>query len=106
MASFLDTRCLMLDAAEEPDITTVAVRPGMVDTDMQAYIREEGIKVMPKETGAFYLDLHSRGMLEPPEVPARSIAWPALRAPREMSGEFRNYDDPDISGPALDLFTS
>lgn len=93
-------------AAEEPDITTVAVRPGMVDTDMQAYLRHEGLKVMPKETGEYYLDVQSRGLLEPPEIPARSIAWLALHAPHEMSGEFRNYDDPDINGPAFDLFAS
>ena len=93
-------------AAEEPDITAVAIRPGVVDTDMQAYLRKEGPAVMPKNTANFYLDLKREGKLEPPKIPARSIAWLALHAPGEMSGSFRSYDDSDIIGPALKFFNS
>ena len=53
-------------ATEEPDITAVAIRPGVVDTDMQAYLRKEGPVVMPKQTANFYLDLKREGKLEPP----------------------------------------
>jgi len=91
-------------AAEEPGITTVAVRPGVVDTDMQAYLRKQGPVVMPKNTANFYLDLKQEGKLEPPKTPARSIAWLALHAPGEMSGSFRSYDDSDIIGPASKFF--
>lgn len=91
-------------AAEEPEITAVAVRPGVVDTEMQTFMRKEGPKVMPPQTAAFYRNIKEKGMLEPPEVPARSIAWLALHAPAGMSGEYRNYDDADIMGPAKDLF--
>jgi len=45
-----------------------------------------------------------RGELEAPEVPGRSLAWLALHGPREFSGQFLDYDDPRISGPALDFF--
>jgi len=44
------------------------------------------------------------GELEPAAIPARSIAWLALYAPREFSGRFLNYDDPSISGPAVEVF--
>lgn len=91
-------------AAEEPDITAIAVRPGVIDTDMQTYLRKEGPSVMPRETSAYYRDIYIRGELEPPENPARSIAWLALFAPKDMSGQYRSYDDYDISGPAKEYF--
>jgi NAD(P)-dependent dehydrogenase (short-subunit alcohol dehydrogenase family) len=91
-------------AAEEPDVTAVAVRPGVVDTEMQRLIRRKGPAVMPAEQAAFYRDLKTDGRLEPPRVPARSIAWLALRAPSEWSGKFLNYDDPELRQPALAFF--
>jgi NADP-dependent 3-hydroxy acid dehydrogenase YdfG len=53
-----------------------------------------------------HTDLKDKAQLEPPEIPARSIAWLALHAPHNMSGEFRNYNDPDIAGPALSVYGS
>ena len=91
-------------AAEEPDITAIAVRPGVVDTDMQVMLRRHGPEKMPKEQAAYYLDLKTEGRLEPPYVPARAIAWLALNAPAEWSGAYMNYDDPQISIPALEAF--
>lgn len=87
-------------AAEEPLVTSIAVRPGVVDTGMQETLRREGPGVMPAEQAAYYRDLHNRGLLEPPEVPGRAIAWLALHAPRAYSGRFMDYDDPTIAGPA------
>ena len=78
-------------------MTCVAVRPCVVDTEMQAQIRREGPKTMPPERAAYFLDLKSEGHLEPPHVPARSIAWLALHAPKDFNGEFVSYDDPVIS---------
>jgi len=91
-------------AEEEPDIIAISVKPGVVNTDMQTFLRTEGPYVMPEETAAFYRNLHDQNMLEPPEIPARSIAWLSLYAPYEMSGEFRSYDDPDIMDPASAYF--
>ncbi len=90
-------------AAEEPSITSIAVRPGVVDTDMQALIREKGSKVMPPELSRYFINLKQKGKLEPPWIPARSIAWLALKAPHELSGEFVEYNDPNIIKPAYDL---
>lgn len=91
-------------AAEEPAVTAVAVRPGVVDTDMQALIRRLGPAAMPPEQAAFYRRLKIEGRLEPPAIPARSIAWLALRAPSAWSGKFLDYDAPELGRPALDFF--
>ena len=91
-------------AVEEPELTALTVRPGVVDTDMQTYIRQEGPQAMPSDQADFYRQLKDREELEPAEVPARSIAWLGLYAPREFSGKFLDYDDPLISVPALKVF--
>lgn len=84
--------------------TTLAVRPGVVDTDMQALLREQGPKAMPSDTASYYRKLKEERQLEDPRVPARSIAWLALRAPAEWSGRFLDYDDPRVAGPAKAFF--
>ncbi len=91
-------------AAEEPRLTVMAVRPGVVDTRMQDTIRQKGAGVMSAEQLAYYQNLKAGGQLEKPEVPGRALAWLALHGPRELSGQFMNYDDPRISRPALDVF--
>jgi NAD(P)-dependent dehydrogenase (short-subunit alcohol dehydrogenase family) len=91
-------------AAEEPDVTALTVRPGVVDTDMQAVLRNEADNAMPVEQMAYYRQLKERGELEPPQIPARAIAWLALDAPREFSGQFLDCDDPRISRPAIQVF--
>jgi NAD(P)-dependent dehydrogenase (short-subunit alcohol dehydrogenase family) len=91
-------------AAEESALTAISVRPGVVDTAMQTYIRREGTTAMPAEQVAYYQQLKDQRQLEPPEIPARSIAWLALHAPRQFSGQFFDYDDPRISSKALAVF--
>ena len=91
-------------AAEEQDITAVAVRPGVVDTRMQEFIRRKGPRVMPREQADFYLDLKASGQLEPPQVPGRSVAWLVLKAPHDWSGAFMNYDDARIAASSLAMF--
>ena len=91
-------------AVEEPELTALTVRPGVVDTDMQTFIRQEGPRAMPSDQADFYRQLKDRGELAPAEVPARSIAWLALSAPHEFSGRFLDYDDDRISKPALEMF--
>ena len=41
-------------AAEEPRITSISIRPGVVDTDMQAVLRELGPLHMPADEARFY----------------------------------------------------
>lgn len=84
-------------AVEEPGVTAVAVRPGVVDTPMQTLLRNTAPSVMPKDLADYYQKIKIEGKLEPPDVPGKSIAWLARHAPREWSGRFLNYDDPDIA---------
>jgi len=91
-------------AAEETDMTALTVRPGVVDTDMQAALRSDAGNAMPADQIDYYRQLKAGRELEPPEIPARAIAWLALHAPREFSGEFLNYDDPRIARPAVEVF--
>ncbi len=91
-------------AAEEPSLTVLAVRPGVVDTEMQTLIRREGAEAMSPEQMAYYQSLKTEGELEPPSVPARSLAWLSLHAPRNWSGQLLNYDDPQIMGPSIAVF--
>jgi NAD(P)-dependent dehydrogenase (short-subunit alcohol dehydrogenase family) len=84
-------------AAEAPEVTAVALRPGVVDTRMQVVLRQQPLA----EQAEFYRDLQRRRQLEPPMVPARTAAWLALAAPPALSGRFFSYDDPEISEPAL-----
>lgn len=91
-------------AAEEPDITAIAVRPGVIDTHMQKTLRNPNARAIATKWTDYYKDLKVEGKLEPPEIPGRVIAWLALNAPPVLSGQFINYDDPNIAIPAIDFF--
>ena len=80
-------------AAEEPDITTLALRPGIVDTAMQAEIRELGKARMAQANYSRLYGAYESGRLLPPELPGRAMACLALYAPHEWSGEALGWDD-------------
>ncbi len=83
-------------AAEEPDITALAFRPGIVDTDMQADIRTQGAGVMPPDLHAKFLAYRREGRLQPPAVVARPLITLALHAPHTWSGRFVAYYDEEV----------
>ncbi len=78
-------------ALEEPRVTAVAFRPGVVDTDMQTEIRTQGARAMPPEWHRRFLRYKEEGRLRPPEEIGRMVAWLALEAPHEWSGRFLAY---------------
>ncbi len=84
-------------AAEEPQITAIAVRPGVIDTPMQDVIRKRGADAMPPEDYARFLSLHEARQLLPPAKPGQAIAALALYAPRAWSGEFVSWDEPRVA---------
>jgi NAD(P)-dependent dehydrogenase (short-subunit alcohol dehydrogenase family) len=87
-------------AEEAPEVVAVALRPGVVDTAMQATIREEGKAGMPAERYQRFVQYHERGELLPPERPGRALAALALHAPREWSGEFLQWDEEKVAALA------
>ena len=80
-------------AVEETSVTAIAFRPGVVDTEMQSVIRQEGAGGMPESAHARFVAYHEQGELLPPEVPGMALAILALYAPPEWSGEFIAWDE-------------
>ncbi|KAF1814774.1 short-chain dehydrogenase/reductase [Eremomyces bilateralis CBS 781.70] len=80
-------------AVEEPSITTVSIRPGVVDTEMQREIREVHQTIMDKKDADKFAALKMEGGLLPPEKPGHVIAKLALGAPKTLSGGFMSWND-------------
>jgi NAD(P)-dependent dehydrogenase (short-subunit alcohol dehydrogenase family) len=83
-------------AAEEPEIFSISVEPGVVDTDMQGQIR--GTESHKTEMGSDFhnrfTSLKEKGMLAKPEAPAAIIANLAIRGgPEELNGMTIRYSD-------------
>lgn len=74
-------------AVEEPDVASLSLAPGRVDTDMQRTLREHGKAVMKAEDFATFLDAFDKGELFRPEQPAAVIAAMVADPPRELSGK-------------------
>jgi NAD(P)-dependent dehydrogenase (short-subunit alcohol dehydrogenase family) len=71
---------------EEPDVITLSVAPGTVDTEMQKNIRESGHS-MHRETHEYFQGLFNEGKLLEPEQPGNVMARLVLECPREFSGK-------------------
>jgi len=85
-------------AVEETDITTVAVRPGVVDTEMQLDIREEHGRRMDGKDASKFKSLHEEGKLLKPEQPGNVMARLALEAGEDLSGKFLSWNDKELDG--------
>jgi NAD(P)-dependent dehydrogenase (short-subunit alcohol dehydrogenase family) len=83
-------------AGEEPELTALAVRPGLVDTAMQAIIRQKGKGRMTQSNYNRLYGAYERGALLPPETPGRAIACLALYALHEWSGQALQWDDEKV----------
>jgi NAD(P)-dependent dehydrogenase (short-subunit alcohol dehydrogenase family) len=75
-------------SVEEPDVTTVSIRPGTVDTEMQRELREVHHKTMDTKDAEKFAGLKASGGLLKPEQPGHVMARLALDAPKELSGRF------------------
>ncbi|KAG2229878.1 hypothetical protein BDF21DRAFT_406396 [Thamnidium elegans] len=82
-------------AVEEKDITTIAVRPGVVDTEMQVLIRSDGEKGMGSDHAKF-MDLHREGKLVQPQYPGHVLAALANSPPKELSGKMFSWNDAEM----------
>lgn len=79
------TRILAAEGAPH-GIVAVALRPGIVDTRMQEDMRTRPPEAIPPELRALYLAYERRGMLAPPERPARLIAYLCTNRATELNG--------------------
>lgn len=80
-------------AAEEPDITTISIAPGVVDTEMQRELREVHTSKMRSEDAARFHNFHKDGELLKPEQPGNVMARMVLNPPKQLSGKFTRYAD-------------
>ena len=69
-------------------MTSISIRPGVVDTEMQREIREVHGPVMQEQDVTRYRKLHEEGGLLKPEQPGHVIAKLAVDGPKELSGRF------------------
>jgi NAD(P)-dependent dehydrogenase (short-subunit alcohol dehydrogenase family) len=88
---------------EEPDVTTISIRPGIVDTEMQRAIREEHNKTMSATDQQKFHGLHEEGKLVRPEQPGDVIANLALAGEKALSGKFLSWDDASLKEYRTDL---
>lgn len=79
--------------AEEPDVTSISIRPGMVDTNMQRELREDHATNMTPEMHAKFTGVHADGKLLRVEQPSHVMAKLVLDAPKQLSGKFLSYVD-------------
>ncbi|KAF8165276.1 hypothetical protein B0H34DRAFT_780231 [Crassisporium funariophilum] len=79
-------------AEEEPEITCVALRPGMVDTNMQRTLRTIGGAHMNDHEHKFFVQAHTEGKLVKPEDCGHVIAALSLQASKSLSGQFVSWD--------------
>jgi len=76
---------------EEPDVTSVSIRPGVVDTAMQGELRDKYLTNMDEQDQQKFINAKKYGKLLPAEKPGTVIAELAVRAPNELSGQFLRY---------------
>jgi NAD(P)-dependent dehydrogenase (short-subunit alcohol dehydrogenase family) len=67
-------------------VVVVALRPGLVDTQMQEEVRSRQADGIPPDLRAVYAAYKQKGMLVPPERPARMIANLCTARASEING--------------------
>ncbi|KAE8327493.1 hypothetical protein BDV39DRAFT_214958 [Aspergillus sergii] len=80
-------------AEEEPDVTSVSVQPGLVDTEMQREIREDLATTLDPQFHAIFTTVHKDGNLLKPEQPGHVLARLVIDAPNSLTGKFLSWDD-------------
>jgi NAD(P)-dependent dehydrogenase (short-subunit alcohol dehydrogenase family) len=74
-----------------------AMRPGIVDTEMQVEIRAAPEERFGSENVARFRGYKERGLLRPPEHPARLILWMLSDEAADLNGEVLALDDPEVA---------
>jgi NAD(P)-dependent dehydrogenase (short-subunit alcohol dehydrogenase family) len=75
-------------AVEEPEVTSISIRPGTVDTEMQRELREIHHTAMDQKDATKFAQLKANGELLRPDQPGNVIARLALDGNTELSGKF------------------
>jgi len=81
---------------EEPDISTIALRPGVVNTGMQEIIRNQCSNGFTKEDVEKFNNYFKNNELKDPKEPASvifNLSLPENEFPKDCNGEFVSIDD-------------
>ncbi|PLB44960.1 short-chain dehydrogenase [Aspergillus steynii IBT 23096] len=83
--------------AEELDVTSVSIQPGVVDTEMQREIREDHATNLDAEFHSKFTTLHKEGNLLKPEQPGHVIAKLVIDAPNSLTGRYLRWSHEDLA---------
>ncbi|KAG9244045.1 hypothetical protein BJ878DRAFT_534833 [Calycina marina] len=84
-------------SVEEPLITSIAIRPGTVDTEMQAQIRNMGRGVMDEKDEKKFAGLHAKGELLSPVLVGGVLGRVAVGGRDEgLSGRFLSWNSEEL----------
>ena len=72
-------------------MTTIAIAPGVVDTDMQKELRDIHASKMKEQDAMRFIKHHEEGTLLKPEQPGNVMARVVLAGPKELSGKYLRY---------------
>ena len=86
----------MTISIEEPDVTAISIRPGVVDTQMQQELRDNYASHMQEKDATKFLGFHKEGKLLRPEKPGNVIGKLVLDGPKALSGRFLRQESPSI----------
>ncbi|KPM36167.1 hypothetical protein AK830_g10410 [Neonectria ditissima] len=84
-------------AAEEPDITSVAIAPGRVDTEMQGVLRSAGKTTMDKPQYDTFTEAFDKGTLLRPEQPGHVMAKFVANPLKDLSGKTFTWNSPEVA---------
>lgn len=73
---------------EEPEVTSVSIDPGLVDTEIQRQIREDLATTMDRQFHSVFTSVHQAGNLLKPEQPGNVMAKLVIDAPNSLSGKY------------------
>jgi NAD(P)-dependent dehydrogenase (short-subunit alcohol dehydrogenase family) len=80
------TKALAADH-DRPDFRAISLRPGIIDTEMQVFMRGQPAEKLPGV--GMFKDFHSSGQLVAPDVAARAIVAKLVLAPVEQARMYR-----------------
>ncbi|KAF5027806.1 hypothetical protein F66182_76 [Fusarium sp. NRRL 66182] len=84
-------------ALEEPDITSVAIAPGRVDTEMQGVLRSQGKGSMSKAQYDSFVEAKEKGILLQPEQPGHVMAKFVADPLKDLSGKSFSWNSPEVA---------
>ncbi|KAF3100425.1 hypothetical protein TWF569_006654 [Orbilia oligospora] len=80
-------------AHEEPAISSIAIAPGIVDTDMQKALRDVHGDVMPHLEQSLFINLKESGQIVKPSDVGTVLGNLSLNMEKSLSGKYLNWDD-------------